>query len=1096
MAPPGEESDKSQPLTYLEFLRRICAIKKKSLKSLLKIEPPPKIESDSKFTACLKYPGFLATILSIAEFNCVIFIHTGVKNTFRVVFDATFLPLAVAAATTKTHFAHHKIDKNSKNVKYLFFRKNGVLMGVGTSDKKRGKIRKRIPAKFRLEILHCPPQEDEIETLFPHFGGGKSIDEFLKYIKECNLEEKYCIFYVFSWAPVKSCTATGTPYRELVHKNFQRDADILELYYNTKRKLCYKLTPGTCCKNAEKITPVSELQFSRQEFKRRNNRQTSIFVKHEGLNLALILGLVTRDEFISLSTFCAKMSGFITCKINAENNQVQEIRYKDFSVDLISFSVPHEWDSLFSLIEHQASVAKLAKYKMLSGLLAKLSAFQNCEIGSPHKQCFVSLQSFCNKFKVFSFSTDDTLMHLLKVPMALYFRKKYPKSKCSVFLKCSKGNDILSLLYKRYSIINMAQITGAGNSNFNQTSAVLKEACKSWSSVEHVDDLSNLSCLYSNINNHCLLNHCCDISTLSFLSMAQLSNLIFWSRYLFASGGSWLMHPIEQTMASNQEKVRNFCRGGFSFSAKREICAGGEISHGNVANMLINLDIVASYGYAASTMSAAGGFGATFENGERLETSKRYKFFEFRAVFYSIYCWENIQNKNILASFHNYSPYGVFYIGKYPIDLVTIFKDGTMEIVQFDSAYCHGCNCCILPSYADGKSRTELYEKTQTRDEYTIRWISHTGIKANYRIVTDCCNEEFKKSNLDRQFATVPQLKNLISGYSSIVSDNLENVHSEITFLAIAKLNFFSDNYKFGPFFDNTENASKTVLLTKDYFNYLKNNFPRVKIEKVEWVVFYKRDYIFNLVYRDLLTRREIYTQNVKQFYKNVINLSCGYFGTNLNKSKTRCLRITNKTPHNFNLEQYSIITLDPNPENLYILKTNLPKKNYTFKNRATSFSVIHFATIIEFGKMRLNQIFKFFQDCLRPNSFDILYTHVDSIIMTIDSPTILEACKNKQLFYLQGNHFFGREPGKLKIVWNKNREDEWSFVTCRQSSYALECNQTSIAKMPSVSSDCPSNIYLAQANILSKKQTNLLQHRRINKLQGLNTAQQNFCFF
>ena len=66
-------------------------------------------------------------------------------------------------------------------------------------------------------------------------------------------------------------------------------------------------------------------------------------------------------------------------------------------------------------------------------------------------------------------------------------------------------------------------------------------------------------------------------------------------------------------------------------------------------------------------------------------------------------------------------------IGKYPIDLVAIMEDGSVEIVQFDGHYVHGDynnpKCHTLPRYVGNLTRSECEEKTQERDQSTIDWM-------------------------------------------------------------------------------------------------------------------------------------------------------------------------------------------------------------------------------------------------------------------------------------------------------------------------------------------------------------------------------------
>jgi len=1036
-------------LTCLDFIKFI-AIKKRHVEHLKNVQlPHENLSLESRFLKFLKYPGYILSLLSTVGNNvgCIILIHTGAIKTFRVVFDASYLGL-------------------SNNVQVLYLRKNGSRIKCASSK-----------YKFLANVNLITPAFDGKKNNLFDIGNFFPIEEnnvtaIVEYLAAHNIENLILKFVTSPSNPfyavvLYNSTIKGESFRELTG------------FYDNNRKLKFNLVEKVATKVQVPLITINN-EFIGNEFKKRNNRHTSIYIQDQGLNLAKRIGIINHTEFVALSESMTKFCGFFTFKATNKKggNELEEIVYCDFLMNCTTSFTNCNLNEFFDLIESRAPIINQLKLKCLSFLFKRLANFTS-SANSVYKKCLFYLKQFCSKFKCFTFGTDDYIMHALKLPMAIYYKEKFPTSKRSVFLKCSKGNDILALSYKHVLITNINQIVGTiANSDPTMTCNILKQTILMWTGNYEND----LAALYCCVNNFCLQHFDLDLTTLAFLSMANISNLIFWNLYIKNCNGSWLVHPIEQTLNYNVGKLREYCKGGYSFSAKREITCGDLIDTTTKAKSLINLDIVASYGYAASNISAACGFGSTFENGQRLESSQRYKFFEFRAVFYTIYTWEILEKRQIKVVYSNYTSCGVFYIGKYPIDLVAIFQDGSLEIVQFDSAYCHGCNCCNLPSYASGKTKQELMTRTRDRDQFTLKWIKDTGVKAKYRICTDCCNPLFKKSFLDFQFKTVPELKRLISGYSSIISDNLNNVHSEITFIAIAEL---EENF---PTFlaSKTTLEKKKLLLTSDYYNYIKINWPQIKIINVEWVIFYKKDYIFNTVYKHLLNGRESSLENVKQFYKNVINLSCGYFGTNLAKGNARSLRITNNTPANFNLNNYSIITLEPNSQDLYIIKTNLTGQKLKNLSSASSFSLIHFAMIIEYGKMRLDKIFNFYYTYFEPNSFKILYAHIDSTILVFSTDTIEEAVKNYHQFVQYKSQIFGDSvPGNLKIVWHVKSTDRWSFVTCRQSSYALLTDSFSTSKMPNISDTHAKNVYEAQRKLLTNKKCTIDQKRRKNKLIG-----------
>ena len=1059
-------SERWQTLTCLEAVDMIGRHNRRKLHLLLQAVPYG-VDMDTNFLDLVKHPALLLSMLIALRYRLVILVWTERGNIYKVVFDSTWsVP-----------------DAKNNQTRYWMFRKNGVLINQKPSYPIANKIT-TCPItvwepKPLWKILNLPVAEPDPQTP----------------LQTLHLLEKYNIVgYNFSFVVCEKPFYTECWIRP------KTETDIAKVYvfYDNERRIGFFLADAQPRPTCEIVTGALLGKTNTTI----NNRQTSIFFRETGLNLALRLGLLTIEEFRELSLTCATFCGCLT--LEYRNEKPYSVTYTDGFVSKETLVIS-SWNVVFEWLEHRGETFQEYKRECLQPLLNVLERYQTHpkKINTLFSKCLFQLNQFISKFKVFVFGSDDNILHELKTPMAVYFKKKFPKSKKSVYLKCSKGNDILALSYSKLMIVNLGNIAGVISNTTNDIQDLLKNVSESWSGCDSLDESgSNLFNLFQNMNRYLLHQFCLDISTLSFISMANLSNLIFWMTYLLVAQ-TWLIHPIEKTLASNRTKLRDFSKGGFSFSAKTKISIDDPIFENadERAKTILNLDIVSSYGYAASTMSVPGGFGATFENGVRLETSQRFKFFEFRAVFYRLYQLK-IENRVILAAYHNYSPLGVFYIGKYPIDLVCIFDDGSLEIVQFDSAFCHGCNCSLLPNYADGKTREELAEKTKIRDQFTQSWIEKTNTNAVYKIITDCCTLGFQKKDLDKHFKSIAPLRYLVSGYSHIDGDISKPLSPDLTFLAIVNISCVCENVdieKFGPIFTRSDNGVQTfnfegeILLTSDYLEYLKNICTKVEIKNTMWAIFYKKDPVFPRVYKTLLKIKDSKHGNVKDFIKSVINLSCGYFGSNASKNVTKCIRITNSCPRKMNLEKYSVIPLDGNDENLFIIKTNKDKKKTNWES-GTSFSLPIFCMITETAKMRLNQIFHFYHKYLRPNTFKILYAHIDSTIMVMSTDNLIDAAKSKNQFEQECKKIFSDNvPGHMKIVWKENQD--WSFVTHNVASYALLSKNTNIAKMSSISNISPLTIFNSQRDILNKKSAKFSQNRRCNKLKDLETIVQEIIF-
>ncbi len=109
----------------------------------------------------------------------------------------------------------------------------------------------------------------------------------------------------------------------------------------------------------------------------------------------------------------------------------------------------------------------------------------------------------------------------------------------------------------------------------------------------------------------------------------------------------------------------------------------------------------------------------------KTDTYVRHKSFEFRAVYYTLANLEP-QHANIRTVYSNFSPMGLFYVDKYPADLVIVYNDGSVDLYQFDGHYVHGCGqgCAQKKQrYVDGQTHDQVRAKTEKRDTAFEQWI-------------------------------------------------------------------------------------------------------------------------------------------------------------------------------------------------------------------------------------------------------------------------------------------------------------------------------------------------------------------------------------
>ena len=461
---------------------------------------------------------------------------------------------------------------------------------------------------------------------------------------------------------------------------------------------------------------------------------------------------------------------------------------------------------------------------------------------------------------------------------------------------------------------------------------------------------------------------------------------------------------------------------------------------------------------------------------------------------------------SIQTIFSNFSHFGTVYIKKYPIDLVAIMACGSVKMVQFDGAFCHGCylnpQCPTLCKYKNNLTRQEVEKETQLRDSVIQHWISQVNgnNQFTYTVIRDCCSALYSKKELDTAFASVLQLYSLVKNYN-LINTKLDECPTNITFFALVK-GHVPDSAQipnFGPLFLWSENGTQfeanqgTVLLTKDYYNYLKSNFKFV-IDEVKWCLFYQQCLTFPKIYQKLIQARTQAPPAQIILLKNIINFSCGYFGLNLNKTNKSNINLITKLPKRFNFAQHHILNADyVFNSNVYIVKTHLKSQC----NIVCSTPLPIFIGIIEFGKKRLNEIIYFLHLNLRSNAFKICYVHIDSLVVAFSTNDILEAFKtpptNILLTQFQ-NIFQSNNPGSMKIEWHVPANAQWEFVSPMPRYYAIIANNPKYLKhkISSLNKVTTTQTFNAAISLLNKNSVIFEQTRRTKKC--INTVTKTTC--
>ena len=1025
-------------------------------------------------------------------------------------------------------------------LRYWYFWANGKLRGIYL--KPRNKIVLNFYGRKKPDFSITPPKQTLDDCIGRDPDGSatspeqqkldspSSVAEFFNANKILNVQ----VCFVHSWRPFLD---------SLWLRNVSEGAITIHAYRDDTGNISFAqlshFLPGLVPKSSR---PARQPQRELVREQNYNNRGSSVHARPQGLAGLLRLCLISAEEFHDTVKALSLCNGFLNFVRTPEENSLVYYCYRDFNHSVEGpLCSDADWVNLFSVLEERSLVLTEAKQLALQPILDKVRPYAvTCD--TAFKRCLRYLETCQRRTRFFIADRGDSILHAIKLPMANYFHRGTKFS--SLYMHMSRDNDLVSIRYNTMTLCNLAQALSLFEGRDDDDTQVWA-GLDAWAGLvgtvpATLAGTANLSSdkVCREKTESLFLAHQCfarflskkysiDINTMTHVNLSLVAREMFWSKYI--EKGGFFFHPIEQSLVANELYLRKFCKGGFSFSSKTAasvdspIDPAGNNRHIKAAG-IVGLDINSSYGYAATHMMSPCGFGSTFIHGQRQEKSQRYRFFEFRAVFFTIHQWLENGDKKLVSAYHNFSPLGLFFVGKHPVDLVGVFEDGDMELVQFDGAFVHGCpneDCPTLPSYANGATRNECEQKTACRDDYIKTWIRDTGKdNISYRVIHDCCNPGYTPSDLNAIYKAIPELQKLISGYSS-VTGSLQDLDPGMTFLAVATVTVKSSTLHpdaaaqaaatdhYGPLFawkNHTQVMTwkaKRFLLTKDYYLYLKENFDEVVVDNIEWTIFYKTDEIFPSVYKHFLdARSRAPAKSIGAFFKSVININCGMYGANPAKTTAKYIRLTTRLPRDYDSLKHTIVDLQEeevsakpaqatasmttNHHDMFIVKTSSVPKHVRTKNNALPI----FCSVIEFGKMRLNQLYYTLNRAIDPRFFKLHYAQIDSSIFTFANSSGLEASLAASPYIkktgMDKKLLHPTLPGHFHTEFEFGIKDWWKFATSNTCAWAIKTIDTTQdrSKMSSVALD-HNSAYWTQMNLLAQGHAELEQSRRVNKVGG-----------
>jgi len=653
-----------------------------------------------------------------------------------------------------------------------------------------------------------------------------------------------------------------------------------------------------------------------------------------------------------------------------------------------------------------------------------------------------------------------------------------------------------------------------------------------------------------------------DIFSLDYNALSYLSYNGIWLKYAQDAGP--LHHALERCKVSYEKVLRQNSHGGFMYSCRDKLNVHDPIFPEDMeekedmadmhdeAKTLMEYDISSSYGYAGSTMQTARGFcvGYIWENDYLAKTDPvgRHNSFEFKSVYYTI--WKFQQQHNIHSVFSNFHLSGIFKIGSYPLDLVIITKEGLIYLFQFDGVYVHGCRAAACQDrfqtskFVGGKSRYQVEEDTAKRDEFLMEWCEEMNDKmlgvcgrpiVSYHVLTDCHDPEYNLSTLKNIFDKEPQLAELVQAYPTskiLTVDDVIYSSEKLTFLALVRgfvpsttlnINTHPVVIPSKPILcrhNSDENIrvwqrqshvmDSDVIMTKDFLTWLRRDH-NFQVTQISQVFFYRTCSVLPDIFKQIIyARMNCDEESKKSVLKNIVNLSCGFYGLQQTKSK-KIVRLVQKLGshvanhlHRMSVEMVGTVgggggsTVCP----IYLTQFNSYKeKNMNWSSAPSNTPLPLYLATVEFGKMRLSHFLCFLEKYLKSGTWRHLYSNTDNLILALTTHTLDEAVEPLLLNKYLGEKckfFQSGIPGHLKLEWTATETEDWKFISNQVQHWTMLTNGSAVDgpdarfKNSSLNGIVGQESYRAALARLQHLSISLPQTRRVNKILNTNTVVKN----
>ena len=177
--------------------------------------------------------------------------------------------------------------------------------------------------------------------------------------------------------------------------------------------------------------------------------------------------------------------------------------------------------------------------------------------------------------------------------------------------------------------------------------------------------------------------------------------------------------------------------------------------------------------------------------------------------------------------------------------------------------------------------------------------------------------------------------------------------------------------------------------------------------------------------------------------------------------------------------------------DTLYNLRRNYKTKlkRLQSNNYITNNALPIFASIVEYGKLRMQEIANFWDTYCSPGSVIICYSQCDNFIVAVNARGIDETVTNYAAYQQEKTKYINDKlPGHLKLEWQVDKPG-WKFISPAPMTHCLLAGDSDVYKLNSITNVTSG----AQAYKLLTTNGNIEQTRRIDKLVSTETKQIKF---